>query len=72
MTAAIHPFTRPLALEDYLPFKAQAVDACEALAIAAQAILDGNSILVRPLPLGRYELRCRDAEWLRRQVESVG
>ena len=72
MTAAVHPFTRPLALEDYLPYKAQTEGAGRALVIAAQAILDGNAILVRPLPLGRYELRCRDAEWLRRQVESVG
>lgn len=58
-------------LDDWLGAKVQVDTASKALVLAAAAIEDQRWVSVRPLPLGRYEVRVRDSVWLEREAAKL-
>lgn len=67
---AIAPAPAP-DLDDRLTAKIQVDTASKALVLAATAIEEQRWISVRPLPLGRYEVRARDRVWLEREAARL-
>jgi hypothetical protein len=70
---ALHPPTATPqdAVLDLLPAAIQVDTANKVLVLAAAAIETGRMYLARPLPLGRWEFRCRDAAWLARTAATL-
>lgn len=56
-------------LSEQLPACAQVDTASKALVVAVAAIEAGKWISVRPLPMGHFEVRCKDEGWLARCLE---
>lgn len=61
---------RPPDIAELLPAAVQ-LDANLAILLATRALEDERWFSLRPLPLGRWEFRTRDAAWLEREAAQL-